>query len=71
MRQAPLSMGFHRQEYWGDLPFPSPENLPNPGTEPMSPVLAGRFFTAESPGKPLELLETPVRHLSMSLVMVG
>ena len=39
--------------------------------KPMSPVLAGRFFTAESPGKPLELLETPVRHLSMSLVMVG
>ena len=35
-RQAPLSMGFSRQEYPNGLPFPSPEDLPNPGTEPMS-----------------------------------
>ena len=33
-RQAPLSMGFCRQEYWSKLPFPFPGNLPNPGTEP-------------------------------------
>ena len=38
-RQAPLSMGFSRQEYWNGLPFPSPEALPNPGIEPRSPAL--------------------------------
>ena len=37
--QAPLSMGFSRQEYWSGLPFPSPEDLPNPGIEPGSPGL--------------------------------
>ena len=50
--QAPLSMGFPRQEYWSGLPFPSPENLPKPEIEPASLVLAGGFFTTESPGKP-------------------
>ena len=46
--QAPLFMGFLRQEYWSELPFPSPEDLPNPGSEsisPESPALAGRCFT--------------------------
>ena len=51
--QAPLSMGFSRQEYWSGLPFPSPRDHPNPGYEPMSPALAGGFFTTEPPGKPL------------------
>ena len=37
--QAPPSMGFSRQEYWSELPFPSPEDLPNPGIEPGSPTL--------------------------------
>ena len=50
--QAPLSMGFPRQEYWSRLPFASPEDLLNPESNP-SPALAGRFFTAEPPGKPL------------------
>ena len=50
--QAPLSMGFPRQEYWSGLPFPSSGDLPVPGTEPMSPALAGGFITAEPPGKP-------------------
>ena len=49
--QAPLSMGFSRQEYWSGLPFPPPGDLPNPGIEPASPALAGRFFTTEPPGK--------------------
>ena len=44
--QAPLSTGFSRQEYWRGLLFPSP------GIEPVSPALAGRFFTTEPPGKP-------------------
>ena len=46
--QAPLSMGFSRQEYWNGLPFPSPEDLPYPGIEPVSltpPVLTGGSFT--------------------------
>ena len=50
--QAPLSMGFSRQEYWSGLPFPSSGDLPNPGIEQGSPALAGRFFTTEPPGKP-------------------
>ena len=49
--QVPLSMAFSRQEYWRGLPFPPPGDLPNPGTEPASPVLAGGFFTTEPPGK--------------------
>ena len=49
--QAPLSMGFSRQEYWSGLPFPSPGDLPDPGIEPMSPALTGWFFTTEPPGK--------------------
>ena len=51
-RQAPLSMGFPRQEYWSGLSFPSPGNLPDPRIKPMSPALAGGFFTTEPPGKP-------------------
>ena len=54
-RQAPLSMGFPRQEYWSGLPFPAPGHLPHPGMEPESPVscaLAAGFFITESPGKP-------------------
>ena len=55
-RQAPLSMGFLRQEYWGGLPFTPPGNLPDPETEPRSPQWAGGFFTTEPPGKPHEYL---------------
>ena len=50
--QAPLSMGFPRQEYWSGLPFLSPGDLPNPGIEPASPVspaLAGRLYHLGSP----------------------
>ena len=49
--QAPLSMGFPRQEYWSGLPFPSPGDLPNPGIEPTFPTLTGEFFTTGSPTK--------------------
>ena len=49
--EAPLSMGFLRQ-YWSELLFPSPGDLPNAGTEHGSPALASGFFTAEPPGKP-------------------
>ena len=43
--QAPLSLGFFRQEYWSGLLFPSPGELPDPGMEPVSLVLASGFFT--------------------------
>ena len=46
-RQAPLSMGFPRQEYWSGLPFPSPGDLSDPGVEPV----AGSFFTTVPPGE--------------------
>ena len=45
-------MGFSRKEYWSGLPFAFPGHLPNLGIEPVSPALAGRFFTTEPPGKP-------------------
>ena len=38
-------MGFSRQEYWRELPCPTPGDLPDPGMEPESPALAGGFFT--------------------------
>ena len=51
--QVPLSMGFSRQDYWSGLPFPSLGDLPDSEIKPGSLALAGRFFTAEPPGKPL------------------
>ena len=50
--QAPLSMGFSRQEYWNGLPFPSPGDLPDPGIKPQSPALEADALTSEPPGKP-------------------
>ena len=53
--QAPLSMGFPRQEYWSELPFPPPGDLLDPGSKLISsasPELAGRFYITEPPGKP-------------------
>ena len=55
-RQAPLSMGFFRQEYWSGLPFPSPGDLSNPGIEPGSPALQADTLSSEPPGKPLEYI---------------
>ena len=49
--QAPLSMGFSRQEYWSGLPYPPPRDPPNPGIKPaslLSPALAGGFFTTSA-----------------------
>ena len=53
--KAPLPMGLSQREYWSGLPFPSPGDLPNSSTEPVSPVspeMAGRFFITEPPWKP-------------------
>ena len=56
-RQAPLAMGFPRQEYWSGLPLPFPGDLPDPGTEPESFALTGRFFTTDPTEKPIGLLK--------------
>ena len=56
--QAPLSMGFSRQEYWSGLPCPPPGNLPGPGIKPtflVSSALAGGFFTISTTCK-IELM---------------
>ena len=54
--QAPLSMGFSRQEYWSGLPFPSPGDLPNPGIKSGSPALQADSLPSEPPWKPLFLV---------------
>ena len=53
--QAPLSMGFSRQEYWSGLSFPSPGDLPDPGIEPRSPALQADTLISEPPGKTYEV----------------
>ena len=60
--QAPLSMGFSRQEYWSGLPYPPPGNFPYSGTEPVSlmcPALQAGSLSSEPSGKPLELPNNP------------
>ena len=63
--QAPLSIGFSRQEYWSGLPFSPPGDLPHPGIEPASftsPALAGRFFTTGIPGyTPIKIFKNKKR----------
>ena len=56
--QAPLSMGFSRQEYWSELPFPFPGDLPDPGIEPRSPALQADSLPTELQGKILTILVT-------------
>ena len=67
-RQAPLSMGFSRPQYWSGLPFPCPGDLPHPAIEPVSlrsAALTGRFFTTTTTfWKPISVWRT-------SLFMVG
>ena len=50
--QAPLSMEFSRQQYWSELPFPTPVDLPNPGVELGSPAFQADSLPSEPPGKP-------------------
>ena len=46
---APPSMGFSRQEYWSELPFPSPGDIPNPGIKPRSPTLQADALLSDPP----------------------
>ena len=56
--QAPLSMGFSRQEKWSGVPFPSPGDLSNPGIKLRSPALQADSLPSESPGKPINNYKT-------------
>ena len=59
-RQAPLSMDFSKQEYWCELPFHSPGDLPNPGIKPRSPGLQADSLPSEPPGKAQEYWNKPI-----------
>ena len=64
--QAPLTMEFSRQEYWSELPFPTPRDLPDPvikPTSPASPALSGGLFTTVAPGKLMALICISVKQL--------
>ena len=63
VHQAPLSMGFSRQEYWSGLPCLPSGDFPNPGIKLTSSALAGVFFTTEPPGSPYYPLIPPNRSL--------
>ena len=67
--QAPLSMGFSRQECWSGLPFPSPGDLPDLGMEPASSALAGGFSTTEPPGKHINSYSVPNSRALSSVLM--
>ena len=60
---VPLSMEFSRQEYWNELPFPPPGDLPDPEIKPRSPALQADALTSEPPGKPKILCNTKILSL--------
>ena len=66
--QAPLSMGFSRQEYWSGLPFSSLRDLPNPGIEAGSPALQADALPSEPPGKARNTVTNSMKTLKMVLV---
>ena len=68
--QAPLSMGFSRQEYWSGLPFPSPGDLPDPGIESGFPALEADSLTSEPPGKP-NLLVTKGKYIFIYICAIN
>ena len=69
--QAPLSVGFFRQENWNGLPFPPPGDLPDPGIEARFPAMVGGFFTTEPPGKPHSTAKNKLRQNRSILIGVG
>ena len=69
--QAPLSMGFSRQEYLSGLPFPPAGNLPDLRIEPMSPALAGGFFTTQPPRKTNLIPYPPLKRLPEKIRQPG
>ena len=72
--QAPLSMGFSRQEYWSGLPFSPPGDLPDPGIEPWSPALWADALPSKPPGKPQYVKKNvpyPLPRLSWILLLLS
>ena len=67
--KAPLSTEFPRQEYWSGLPFPSPEDLPNPGIKPRSPTLQADTLPSEPRGKALGIKTTEMWNLQVLSVI--
>ena len=75
-RQAPLSIGFSRQEYWSGVPFPSPGDLPNPGIEPRSPALQADSLPSGPPEKlwihrPTETIHSLMKYLLKAYYIQG
>ena len=68
--QAPLTMGFPRQEYWSRLPFPCPRDLSNPGTEPSSPALQADSLPIEPEGKPISITTKEFKYMSNSRALL-
>ena len=68
-RQAPLSVGFSREEYWSGLPFPSPGDLPDPEIKLKSLALKVDSLPTELPGKPIVSLVTGFIHSINSVVL--
>ena len=58
-------MGFSRQEYWSELPFPSLRDLPEPGTKPRSPTLQAKSLPCEPPGKVIQLVTHGKNHQAL------
>ena len=69
-RQAPLSVGFSRQEYWSGLPWPPPGDLPSPGIKPGSPALQADSLPSEPLGKPVVGLKEIAKGLSVFWILL-
>ena len=67
--QIPLTMGFPRQEYSSELPFPSPGDLPNPGTESGCPALRADSLLSELPGKPCKASKPQLKKKKVNLTV--
>ena len=65
-RQAPLSMGFPRQEYWSGLKFPSPGDLPDPGIKSTPPVLQANSLPLSLQGIPGMYVYTNIHYVYIS-----
>ena len=66
VHQVPLSLGFSRQEYWSELPFPPPGDLPDPGFEPRSPTLQVNSLLSKPSGKPLNYWDSLLHNFSVA-----
>ena len=70
-RQAPLFVGFSRQDYWSGLPCPPPGDLPDPGIESRSPALQADSLPSEPPGKPAGVINAISELLEISKLVMS